>query len=251
MAITAKSRDFSPFSLDAVNFLAADVRGAVGPYLNVFLVTQQHWSQSEVGLVTTVAGLLGIAVQTPIGAAIDENPCETGRYRYSPLPVLAIIATVIFAWPAFWPVAIANSLMSIAGDVFGPAVAALTLGLRCASNWQGRMGPQLGVRPCRQRRDRAGGRRDRVTYFLQRAVFLLVPAFAALTMIAVLSIPADAIDYNQSRDLEAGADKAPAGYSALFKSKPLVIFGVCVMLFHLANAGAAAAGGTEAGSRIP
>jgi hypothetical protein len=33
-------------SLDAVNFLSADVRGAIGPYLNVFLVTQQHWSQS-------------------------------------------------------------------------------------------------------------------------------------------------------------------------------------------------------------
>jgi hypothetical protein len=43
----------SPFSLDAANFLAADVRGALGSYLNVFLVTQQHWSQSEVGLATT------------------------------------------------------------------------------------------------------------------------------------------------------------------------------------------------------
>ena len=34
-------------SLDAVNFLLADVRGALGPYLNVFLVTQQHWSSVE------------------------------------------------------------------------------------------------------------------------------------------------------------------------------------------------------------
>jgi len=55
---SAKSKRFSPFSLDAVNFLSADVRGAVGPYLNVFLVTRQHWSQSEVGLVTTLSGLL-------------------------------------------------------------------------------------------------------------------------------------------------------------------------------------------------
>jgi hypothetical protein len=52
-----KSRHFSPFSLDAINFLLADVRGALGPYLNVFLVTQQHWSLSEVGLVTTIGGL--------------------------------------------------------------------------------------------------------------------------------------------------------------------------------------------------
>src|SRR6202023_437989 len=28
----------------------------------------------------------------------------------------------------------------------------------------------------------------------------------------------------------------PAGYCILFKSRPLIIFGLCVMLFHLANA---------------
>jgi MFS family permease len=72
-------------------------------------------------------------------------------------------------------------------------------------------------------------------------VFLLVPVFAALTMIAVLSIPANAIDYNRARDLDGEDDEAvaatsPAGYGILFKSRPLVIFGLCVMLFHFANA---------------
>jgi len=43
MAVTStKRKAFNPLSLDAINFLLADVRGAVGPYLNVFLVTQQH-----------------------------------------------------------------------------------------------------------------------------------------------------------------------------------------------------------------
>jgi MFS-type transporter involved in bile tolerance (Atg22 family) len=64
---------FGPASLDALNFLLADVRGALGPYLNVFLVTQQHWSQSAVGLVTAISGLLSLAVQPPIGAAIDAT----------------------------------------------------------------------------------------------------------------------------------------------------------------------------------
>jgi hypothetical protein len=48
----AEKAGFKPRSLDAVNFLLADVRGALGPYLNVFLVTQHHWGQSEVGLAT-------------------------------------------------------------------------------------------------------------------------------------------------------------------------------------------------------
>ncbi|WP_199175925.1 hypothetical protein [Telmatospirillum siberiense] len=68
---------FVGLSLDATNFLLADVRGALGPYLNVFLVTQQHWSQSEVGLVTSLGGILALAVQTPIGGAIDETRART------------------------------------------------------------------------------------------------------------------------------------------------------------------------------
>jgi len=44
------------------------VRGALGPHLNVFLVTQQQWSQSTVGLVTMLSGWLTLAMQTPIAA---------------------------------------------------------------------------------------------------------------------------------------------------------------------------------------
>ena len=73
------------------------------------------------------------------------------------------------------------------------------------------------------------------------AVFLLVPVFAALTVVAVLSIPAKAIDNDRARDLgprAEGAASAPdaAGFGVLFQSRPLVIFGLCAMLFHFANA---------------
>jgi MFS family permease len=235
----SKSGRFSPFSLDAVNFLLADVRGALGPYLNVFLVTQQHWSQSEVGLVTTLGGLIGLAVQTPIGAAIDVIHGKRGAIVLA-LAVLALGAVIIFAWPAFWPVAIANSLMAIVGDVFGPAVAALTLGLFARKQLARRMGRNSAF-------DHAGNVAIAVVAgavgyaFSQRAVFLLVPVFAFLASIAVLSIPAKAIDYDAARDLshEPGISRrtaGAAGYGVLFKSRPLVIFGLCVMLFHFANA---------------
>ena len=243
MAVAVKSkikrRGFNPLSLDAVNFLAADVRGAVGPYLNVFLVTQQHWSQTDVGVVTTVSGLLGLAVQTPIGAAIDDTRAKRGVIVFA-LAVLAITSVAIFAFPTFWPVAIANSLMAVAGDVFGPVVASLTLGLLARELLARQMGRNSAF-------DHAGNVAialvaGAVGYaFSQRAVFMLVPAFAALTAIAVLSIPAEAIDYNRARDLDAepGTAKgagAAAGYGILFKTRPLVIFGLCAMLFHLANA---------------
>src|SRR3984957_11237224 len=226
-------------SLDAINFLLSDVRGALGPYLNVFLVTQQHWSQSEVGLVTTVSGLLGLSVQTPIGAAIDPTHAKR-EVIVAALVVLALGATVIFAVPSFWPVAIANSLMAIAGDVFGPAVAALTLGLYARNQLARRMGRNSAF-------DHAGNvaialAAGAVGYaYSQRAVFLLVPVFAVLAAVAVLSIPAAAIDNDRARDLNGAPDAAgtpagAAGYSILFQTRPLLIFGMCVMLFHLANA---------------
>jgi MFS family permease len=230
---------FSPYSLDAINFLLADVRGALGPYLNVFLVTQQHWSLSEVGLVTTLGGLLGLAVQTPIGAAIDETRAKRGAIVLA-LAVLGVGAAIIFAWPSFWPVAIANSLMAIVGDVFGPAVAAVTLGLFARKQLARRMGRNSAF-------DHAGNVAIAVVAgavgyaFSQRAVFLLVPVFAVLGGIAVLSIPANAIDYDRARDLdrephENGNVTGVAGYGILFTSRPLVIFGLCAMLFHFANA---------------
>ena len=176
----------------------------------MFLVTQQHWSQSEVGWVTTIGGLLGLAVQTPIGAAIDETRSKRGAIVLA-LAVLGVGAVVIFAWPTFWPVAIANSLMAVVGDVFGPAVAALTLGLYARKQLARRMGRNSAF-------DHAGNVAIAVVagavgyVFSQRAVFLLVPVFAVLAAIAVLSIPAKAIDYDRARDLdgdERGGRPAP------------------------------------------
>jgi MFS family permease len=133
------NKRFNPLSLDALNFLLADVRGALGPFLNVFLVSQQHWSQTQVGVVTTTSGLLGLALQTPIGAGIDATRAKKGVVVLA-LGVLAFGAIVIFALPTFWPVLIANSVVAVVGDVFGPAVAALTLGLYARNQLATRMG---------------------------------------------------------------------------------------------------------------
>src|SRR2546427_2119131 len=93
----APAKGLRPISLDAINFLLADVRGALGPYLNVFLVTRQHRSLSEVGLVTTVGGLVGLALQTPAGALIDWTRATRG-FVVAALAVLATGATVIALW---------------------------------------------------------------------------------------------------------------------------------------------------------
>ena len=240
----AKRAGFRPRSLDAVNFLLADVRGALGPYLNVFLITEQHWSQTEVGWVTTVSGLLGLLAQTPAGAAIDATRRKRGAVVLA-LMVVGLGAAVIFAVPRFWPVMIANTGIAVVGDVFGPAVAAVTLGLYTRARLARQMGRNAAF-------DHAGNVAiatvaGAVGYvFAQRAVFLMVPVFAALASVAMLSIPAGAIDQDRARGLGAGdaADRdadatgtqAPSAYRSLLRSRPLIVFALCAMLFHFANA---------------
>ena len=78
---------------------------------------------------------------------------------------------------------------------------------------------------------------ESATSFSQRVVFLLAPLFAALTSVAVLMIPPGAIDHDRARDLGwNGDDGAAQGYGVLFRTRPLMIFAVCALLFHFANA---------------
>jgi MFS family permease len=239
MSIALKQKDKgqdAPYahSLDAINFLLADVRGALGPYLNVFLVTQQHWSQSQVGMVTTIAGLLGLLVQTPIGGMIDKTHSKREAIILA-LIVLAAGAILIFAFPVYWSVLIASILMAIVGDVFGPAVSALTLGIYPRSKLASRMGRNSAL-------DHAGNvaiamLAGIVGYlFSQRAVFLLVPVAAVFCTLAVLSIPASAIDHARASGLEKESEQNTSATQLLFKSRPLIIFSLCAMLFHFANA---------------
>jgi MFS family permease len=228
------ARAFRPWSLDALNFLLADVRGALGPYLNVFLVTQRHWSQTQVGWVTTVSGLLGLIAQTPAGGAIDATSRKRGAVVIA-LVLLAGGAIVIFAAPRFWPVLASNTVMAVVGDIFGPAVAALTLGLYARTQLARRMGRNSAF-------DHAGNvaiaaAAGAVGYLVsQRAVFLLVPVFALLAILATLSIPHDAIDQNRARGLDDATAAHASGYLMLVRSRPLVLFALCAMLFHFANA---------------
>ncbi len=225
-----------PYALDAVNFLAADVRNLFGPFVNVFLVTSQHWSQTDVGLLTTASGLLGIALQTPIGAAIDVTRAKREVIVLT-MVAMTVSAITIFAAPSFWPMAVALSILAVAGDAFAPAVSALTLGLVTRDKFARRLGRNSAF-------DHGGNiaialLAGAVGYaFSQRAVFLMVPVFAALTCGAVLAIPAKAINHDRARDLttDGEAPGGAAGYRVLFKTRALMIFALCAFLFHFANA---------------
>jgi MFS family permease len=62
---------------------------------------------------------------------------------------------------------------------------------------------------------------------------------ALLSIVSVLTIRADAIDYDRARGLHDGpstSHEKPSGLSVLMSNRGLLIFCLCCVIFHLANA---------------
>ena len=222
--------------LDWLNFFLADVRGGLGPYLSVFLLTQANWDPATIGAVLTVSGLIGITLHTPIGALIDVTHFKRGLIIVGTC-ALAVSALAI-AWSPTFPVVLtADILLAIAGAIFAPTVAAITLGITQQQALPVRLGRNAAF-------DRAGNIFIAILAGLvgwalsQRAVFYLVPLFAVLTTLAVLSIPAHAIDHDRARGLDnhSTEHEKPLGWSVLLERQPLIILTAANALFHFANA---------------
>ncbi len=71
-----------------------------------------------------------------------------------------------------------------------------------------------------------------------RAVLWLVSILAIFVIVAALTIDPRVIDNRQARGLAPGQDtgERPSGLRTLIGSRPLLIFAITIMLFHLANA---------------
>ena len=224
-------------SLDALNFFLADVRDGLGPYLAIYLLTVQKWDAASIGVVMSIGGIAGILAQTPAGNFIDVT-----RYKRAAVIVAAIVVTacclILPLAPGFLPVAIAQSMAGIAGSIFAPAIAAITLGM---------MGPKAFTR--RTGRNEAFNHAGNAVaallaggaaYFMGPiAVFYLMAAMAVASIVATLIIPAGAIDHDVARGLDDESHHGiarPAGMAALFENRSLLVFAGSVVLFHFANA---------------
>jgi len=224
------------FRLDALNFFLADVRGGLGAFVSVFLLTEAHWTAAEIGAVLTVSGLIGIAVHTPLGALIDATRAKRALLVVS-VALLAVCAIAIERAPTGFVVFLADLVMAVLGGVFAPTVAALTLGLVAERDFAARLARNAVF--------------DRLGNFLiaglvgfvgwwasQRATFYLVPLFAVLSAWAVLSIPSGAIDHDRARGFRPHQhDGRPESWwRLLFDHKPLLVLAAAVAIFHFANA---------------
>ena len=115
-------------SLDALNFFLADVEGGLGPYLAVYLLTVRQWNQAEIGIVMSIAGVAGIVAQTPAGALVDALRIKRTLIAAAAFAV-TVLAVALSVLDNFWGVAAVQTAIGVCGAVFGPAIAAVSLGI--------------------------------------------------------------------------------------------------------------------------
>ena len=220
--------------LDWLNFLLADVRTGVGPFLAIYLAAHL-WNEERVGLALTVGGIAGILTQTPAGALVDFLRCKRALVGAG-VAALAVGAIVIALFPAFWPLIGAQVLIGGTSSVFIPAICAMSLGIVGSSAFDARQG-----------RNQAFNSAGNVTAALlmglvgylisNRSIFFFVVALSIPTILVLLLIKPSEIDYDLARGAKRGEKGAKAeSVWVLFKDRSLVIFLICAVMFHFANA---------------
>jgi MFS family permease len=228
-------------ALDAANFFLADVRDGLGPYLAVYLLTEQSWDEARIGVVMSIATVAAIVAQTPAGALVDATKAK----RLVMVTAALLVACASLLLPllsSFWPVALSQAIAHAAGVIFPPALAAVSLGVVGHRRFTARIGRNESFNHAGNAV--AAGVAGGVAYIFGPQVVFYVLALNSIASIAsVLAIPKSAIDHNLARGLhaaderpDAAAREQPSGLHVLLTCRPLMIFAVCVTLFHLSNA---------------
>jgi MFS family permease len=226
-------------TLDALNFFLADVRDGLGPYLAIYLLTEQKWDQARIGVVMSIAALAGIIAQTPAGALIDSTTSKRGWMVAAAIAVT--LACIVLPFTGrFELVAATQALAHVAGSIFAPGIAALSLGIVGHRAFTRRVGRNEAF-------NHAGNAAAAAIagvsayFFGPVVVFWLLAGMALASVGALLSIPRGAIDDHVARGLDAGdAEQAeprdqPSGYRVLLTCRPLLIFAVATVFGRKAD----------------
>ena len=223
-------------ALDAANFFLADVRDGLGPYLAVYLLTEQHWNEARIGLVMSISTIAGIVAQTPAGALVDAT-----RAKRTVMAIAAVMVTVaslsLPLFPTFGPVAISQGIAQAAAVIFPPAIAAVSLGIFGHAAFTRRIGRNETFNHAGNA-VAAGLAGLSAYWFRPTVVFYLLGAMAVASLISILAIPERAIDHDLARGLDDAdaQSEQPSGLAVLLTCRPLLVFAICVLLFHLSNA---------------
>jgi MFS family permease len=219
----------SAHGLDWLNFFTANLQTAFGPFVSVYL-TQQRWTQTDIGFALSVGYAATMISQVPAGALVDSM---ARKNRAAGAAIVAVItgALLLALFPQMLPVLLAEISHAFASCMLTPAIAAISLAI--AGSASGAAGERLGrnARFASIGNGTAAGMMAVVgTALGPRAVFLLGAALAVPGLLALRLIrPSQAgpsVAVNQPREKLRN----------LLADRRLLWFAACCAAFHLSNA---------------
>jgi MFS family permease len=220
--------------LDWFVFFVADVQTGFGPFVSVYLTTQK-WTQVDIGLVLSAAGFVSLLGQMPGGALVDAARSERLVAGIA-IVTIGLSALAYAALPMFPIVLSAAVLHALASCVLGPAIVAISLGLV----GHVAIGQRLGrnARFASVGNGLAAAAMGACGYFLSaRAVFVVTALLLVPALVALRRIAANEIDPERAHGaMPQERTKPRTKPGELMQNRPLLIFGSCLLLFHLANA---------------
>lgn len=225
-------------ALEATNFFLADVQTGLGPFLAAYLAGA-GWAAGRVGMVLTLGGIITVVLQTPAGAIVDQVRSKRLILVGGSL-VLATGAVLLSITAAPWAVLSSQVLIGGAGPFLAPTLAAITMGLVGVAYFDRQFGKNQSF-------NSAGNVFCALLIagvsrlFGNRAIFITAAVLTVPTILSVLFIRRDDIDYEMARggcerQEEASSTKAASIVSTLLGDRVLLVFLVCAFFFHFANA---------------
>ncbi|MBN8927504.1 MAG: MFS transporter [Rhodospirillales bacterium 69-11] len=216
-------------ALDLLNFFVADAQTGFGAFVAVYLTTHK-WTQVEIGFALTLGTMTAVVSQLPAGALVDamRNKRLAAAGGVAGIMVAALLLAV---WPVTLPVLVAQVLHAFASCILTPAIAAISLLLAGHDALGERLGrnarfASIGNGLAAAVMGGLGG------YFSSRVVFVLTAVLCVPALISLLGVGEGkhAVQQTTTRLLDW------TGLRRLFSDRRLLIFAVCVALFHLSNA---------------
>jgi MFS family permease len=225
----------SASGLDWFTFFVADVQTGFGPFIAVYL-TSHKWTQTDIGLVLSIGGLVALLGQMPGGALVDA--ARSVRLAAAAAMILISASALVLAlWPSFPLVFAASIVHAAASCVLGPAIVAVSLGLVGHAAISERLG--RNARFMSVGNALAAAAMGACGYFFSnRSVFYITAVLGAPAIWAIMRIRASEIDAVRAH---AGVPRRhPAnlasGLRRLAGNGALFVLAAGTALFHLANA---------------
>jgi MFS family permease len=201
------------------------------------LLLTHHWDQASIGFVMAVGGIAAIVAQTPVGAIVDRTTAKRALLIAGAVAVTAgALAMPLF--PGFSTISVLQAVIGIAGSVFPPTLAAVTLGVVGPRFFSRRIGRNESFNHAGNA-SAAAATGGLAYFFGPVVVFWVLAGMAALSIVATLRIPRESIDHEVARGMDHVAEEPhprPYPFAVLLHDHRLRVFVAAVVAFHFANA---------------